>query len=311
MVSGESSQVGKSSVCLGLLGSILEKGLATPDEVAYIKPATQCEKPTLISKFCRSKNVESVPIGPVVFFSGFTRSFVEGSQGTSEQWLDKVYEAVYKLAQGKKYVIVDGVGYPSVGSICGLSNAHIANKLNAPVLLVGKKGVGDAVDTTNRNIAFFETLGVTVLGSVFNRLSDTGYYALEKCKHTVTMFFTKFKPEHTVYGFIPEAKELVGANEAPTKPSSDQRAPGKEKVGLKASDDVRMDASDEAKASIFIKLFSEHVDLKALLVHAENSFQGRAQISSPPPAGKPSSAAVPDSRAEIERQAKAGGAKGG
>ena len=60
---------------------------------------------------------------------------------------------------GKRIVIIDGVGYPSVGSICNLSNADIARALKAPVLLVGKSGVGDAVDSFNINARFFESYG--------------------------------------------------------------------------------------------------------------------------------------------------------
>lgn len=60
-------------------------------------------------------------------------------------------------------MIVDGVGYPSVGSICELSNAHVAQSLGAPVLLVGKSGVGDAVDSFNINTRYFESYGTYVL----------------------------------------------------------------------------------------------------------------------------------------------------
>jgi len=59
--------------------------------------------------------------------------------------------AVEKIGNGKKIVLIDGVGYPSVGSICNLSNASIAKALSAPVLLIGKSGVGDAVDSYNLN----------------------------------------------------------------------------------------------------------------------------------------------------------------
>ena len=54
-------------------------------------------------------------------------------------------------------------------------------------LLVGKKGVGDAVDSFNLNACFFESQE-PVLGGVLNRLpSDAkGYYSLEKCKRAVT-----------------------------------------------------------------------------------------------------------------------------
>lgn len=79
-------------------------------------------------------------------------------------------------------VIVDGVGYPAVGSICGVSNADVAHALRAPVLLVGKSGVGDAVDSYNLNASFFESRGVRVLGGVFNRISTSGYYSLQRCR---------------------------------------------------------------------------------------------------------------------------------
>lgn len=52
-VAGDRSQVGKSSVCLGLLAALLRAGYS-PGELAYIKPATQCESPQLIGKFCGS-----------------------------------------------------------------------------------------------------------------------------------------------------------------------------------------------------------------------------------------------------------------
>ena len=67
------------------------------------------------------------------------------------------------LSFGKRIVIVDGVGYPSVGSICDLSNAHVAQALSAPVLLVGKSGVGDAVDSFNINTRFFESYGSFII----------------------------------------------------------------------------------------------------------------------------------------------------
>lgn len=88
----------------------------------------------------------------------------------------------------RKVVVIDGVGYPAVGSICGVSNAEVAATLDAPVLLVGKSGVGDAVDSFNLNSCFFEARGVRVLGGVFNRLSTQGFYSLEKCKEVGFVF---------------------------------------------------------------------------------------------------------------------------
>lgn len=63
-----------------------------------------------------------------------------------------------------------------------MSNAHVAQVLGAPVFLVGKSGVGDAVDSYNLNACFFEARGVRVLGGVFNRISTEGFYSLERCR---------------------------------------------------------------------------------------------------------------------------------
>lgn len=79
--------------------------------------------------------------------------------------------------------MVDGVGYPAVGSICGISNADLAEALGRiPILLVGRPGVGDAVDSFNLNATFFRARGLRVLGGVFNRLPLEGFYSLEHCK---------------------------------------------------------------------------------------------------------------------------------
>jgi dethiobiotin synthetase len=53
-VAGDMSQVGKTTVCLGLLQSLLRVGFA-PRHVAYIKPATQCESEQLIARWCHDK----------------------------------------------------------------------------------------------------------------------------------------------------------------------------------------------------------------------------------------------------------------
>lgn len=81
-------------------------------------------------------------------------------------------------------VMVDGVGYPAVGSICGVSNADLAQALGpkVPILIVGRPGVGDAVDSFNLNATFFRARGLRVLGGVFNRLPVEGFYSLEACK---------------------------------------------------------------------------------------------------------------------------------
>ena len=47
-----------------------------------------------------------------------------------------VSESVDAVCEGKHFVLVDGVGFPGVGSVVGCSNADVAAASKAPVLLV-------------------------------------------------------------------------------------------------------------------------------------------------------------------------------
>lgn len=55
-----------------------------------------------------------------MFYKGFTRAFLQGETSSSTEMLDEIVKAVEEIGGTKKFVIVDGVGYPSVGSICGI-----------------------------------------------------------------------------------------------------------------------------------------------------------------------------------------------
>ena len=131
-MSGSASQVGKSSVCLALLATLQNYGYPSND-LAYIKPATQCEKSTLVSEYCQQQGISAIGVGPIVYYPGFTREFLT-AEASPEPYLEKVTTALIKLSKNKRIVLVDGVGYPAVGSIVGLSNATIAKAIGARVV---------------------------------------------------------------------------------------------------------------------------------------------------------------------------------
>lgn len=228
-VGGDRSQVGKSSICLGLLGSLIRQFNYSPSDLAYIKPATQCEETQLVSQYCQSLGIEACPVGPVVYYKGFTRAFLNGQTDSSDALLVKIQDAVDKISIGKKVVIIDGVGYPAVGSITGTDNASVARVCGYPenvktgirrslgVIIVGKSGVGDAIDSYNLNSSYFEAKGVPVIGGIFNRLSTQGYYSLDNCKSAISSYFTQYKTSESssfsqeAFGFLPESKELAHA----------------------------------------------------------------------------------------------------
>jgi len=264
MVAGDRSSVGKSTVSLGLLIAVLDAGFL-PHEVAYIKPATQCVSSTLVARFCEEQGIACEHIGPVVYYRGFTRQQLDNSaEHRSEALVAQCSEAVDRISTGKKITIVDGVGYPSVGSVVGCSSADIAVACAAPVLLVGKPGVGDAVDSFNLCARYFEAQAVPVLGSIFNRLSPSGFYSLDTCRRYVRKYMASSRPRQRVYGMLPTHDILgtLGAEEACGL--SFERA----KVPPSAGP---MTEQDRAAVAALSALFREHVDVKQLLADLEGA----------------------------------------
>ena len=301
-VAGDKSSVGKSSVCLGILGNLVSltrdnppkttaastksrnnnnnnnnKGGTLPtlrgvkaSELAYIKPATQSESTQLIQLFCEKHKIACRPIGPLVYYRGFTRAFLAGLTGeTTSQLLQKCGNAVDRLARGKRVILIDGVGFPAVGSICGTDNAQVARACAYPmdhngsnndrqpmgVLLVGGSGVGAAVDAFNLNATYFESAGVPVMGAIFNKLSNNpdDFYSLANCRSEVTKYFdqnpNKILRNQRPFGFVPLYPGIAGEK------------------GMEVVDD-------------FLDTFREYSDIDGLLAAAMRIKQGKGHVPS-------------------------------
>jgi dethiobiotin synthetase len=225
-VAGDRMSVGKTSICLGILGSLLAKGYV-PEDLAYIKPATQNENPQLLQRYCEKVGIQCIPIGPVVYYRGFTRAYLAGLTKTSEEMLQQISEVVDTLADSKKIVVIDGVGFPAVGSICGTDNASVARASGYPsanggvrippgVILVGGSGVGSAVDAFNLNATYFEMANITVLGGIWNKLADDGFYSLENCKEQISSYFNQNTKQINLgrrpFGFLPLFSSLADSS---------------------------------------------------------------------------------------------------
>lgn len=75
--------------------------------------------------------------------------------------------------------------------------------MNCPVLLIGKSGVGDAVDSYNLNSTYFASYQVKVLGGIFNKIPLDGYYSLEYSTAAITSYFQQYRSYEMPYGYIP------------------------------------------------------------------------------------------------------------
>jgi len=75
------------------------------------------------------------------------------------------------VSQDKDVVLIEGTGHAGVGAVIGLSNARVAELLEAPVVIVSEGGVGRPIDEIVLNHALFERHGVKVLGAVVNKVN--------------------------------------------------------------------------------------------------------------------------------------------
>jgi len=252
-----------------------------------------------------------------------------GNAGTSAEWIERIEKAVDKLAHGKSLVVVrhsgllgredrgarpapsaahrlpspqvDGVGFPAVGSVVGVSNAEVAKAARAPVLIVGKSGVGGAIDAFSLNSTFFASNGVPVCGAVFNRGALDGFYEWRECKFAINQWFRKARRREEMFGVVPELPALDGA---------------REQVGQMAGNEVL----DMAEANI--SHVAAHVDVEGLVRAASADPWNRVVLPSVPrvvqcalgaslPAPPSEAAGKMKSRDEIEAAAALKGAKGG
>jgi len=287
-VAGDRSSVGKSSVCLGILGNLLAKGYQSSC-LAYIKPATQCEAPQLVQAYCDKMGIACIPVGPIVYYKGFTRAFLAGETESSEELLALARDAVNDIAKGKKVILIDGVGFPAVGSICGTDNAAVARACSSQdgtppgVLVVSPPGVGNAVDSFNLNASYFLARNVHVIGAIFNKLPLEGFYSLENCRLTVTAYFDQYQIGRKAFGFVPLYPEL--------------------------SSDAAIDHVDE-----FIRVFANYVNVEDILSAASREKRADWNVlveENPGKKQKKSTSQRSDSglsREQIEKQALIAGA---
>ena len=150
---------------LGILQTALEKYGAS--NIAYVKAATQDEREDTVSG--GALPIKSSIVRQALSYcllcrvhAGFPRRL--GGHVWTVVGQSRVSSG-RPHAQNRKFVLIDGVGFPAVGSICGTSNADNSRRLRgARVVLVVKAGVGATIDETNYGTAFFGSRDVPVLG---------------------------------------------------------------------------------------------------------------------------------------------------
>jgi dethiobiotin synthetase len=197
-VMGAESGAGKSTVCLGILAILLASGY-TPNQLAYIKPVTQCITKQNVALFCEQTKISSVDIGNLVFRKGFSKEFIEGLTKQSDELMADVLASIHNIGRDKDLVIIDGVGDPATGSVIGVSNTDVALSLSCSVIFVGKHGIGAAIDSTVLCVSFMQNKGLTNIGIIYNNIP---WMVFADMKKYLTKRIPELLPDTTLLGFI-------------------------------------------------------------------------------------------------------------
>ena len=201
---GSASGVGKSTLCEGLLSQLLLGGYK-PEQLAYIKPMTQCTDKQAVTAFCQREHIAHRSIGSLVFKQGFTKDFIDGLTKSPAELLQELLAEISLISENKDRVIIDGIGNPSTGSVIGVSNVDIARSLAAPVLFVGKAGIGSAIDDTILAVSFMQQQGIENIALIYNKIQPS---ELVNVKYYVSKRLSELLPNVPVLDFIAEHKQL-------------------------------------------------------------------------------------------------------
>ncbi|QIO22948.1 phosphotransacetylase family protein [Haloarcula sp. JP-L23] len=206
LVTSTEEGIGKTAITLALAKEAQEAG----KEVGYMKPKgtrlqsavgkTRDEDPMLARELL-GLDAEVHEMEPIVYSPTFVQEAIRGRED-SDELRGRVVDNFQAISEGKDLMVVEGSDRLETGSIVDLTDADIAEALDARVLLVcGYATVGDADEV----LAAARSLGDRLAGVLFNGVTDA---AMDELTDDVLPFLEgRGVP---VFGSLPRVQELAG-----------------------------------------------------------------------------------------------------
>jgi BioD-like phosphotransacetylase family protein len=163
---------GKTTLSLGLLAALIDKGIDT----AFTKPVGQryamvddepADEDAILMKELFGLQDRFVDMSPVHIPRGFTKAFIRGE--VVEDLAARI-DIAHRNLSGHEMLLIEGTGHAGVGAVVGLSNADVAARMRAPVVIVSEGGVGRPIDEIVLNQALFARRGVPLVGAIINKV---------------------------------------------------------------------------------------------------------------------------------------------
>lgn len=181
-VAATGQHVGKTTSTLGLVANLKERGFKT----GYCKPVGQesvthegmiADKDAVLFSQVIGFDIHPEWHSPVIIGRGVTKEYIENpDQFDFEAQLER---ATQKLNTEYEIVVYEGTGHPGVGTVCDLSNAQVAKKLNAGVVMIVEGGIGRTIDKLHMCLALFREEHVPILGVIVNKVKPEKIQEIE------------------------------------------------------------------------------------------------------------------------------------
>lgn len=206
-VAATNQHVGKTTTTLGLVEALRQKG----KRVGYCKPVgqqavdldnLQVDKDALLFSTMMSFDLKAQVHSPVILGKGATQAYLDSPKDFP--YLKSILDAARILEDEYETVIYEGTGHPGVGAVVGLSNAHVASYLDAPVILVVEGGIGYTIDRLFLCLAPFRRRDVRIAGIIINKVLPE---KMDKVRHYVGIQLEKWNIP--LLGILPYDKSLL------------------------------------------------------------------------------------------------------
>ena len=206
LITATEESTGKTAIALALATIAHDRG----QSVGYMKPkgtrlqsnvGKTLDEDPMLARELLDIDAEMHELEPIVYSPTFIDGAIRGQEDPDEL-RQQVTTQFDSLAADRDTMIVEGGGSLSTGGIVGLTDADIAELLDANVVLVTDYSQPGDIDSL---LAAVDNLGDNLAGVVFNRISDT---AFEELDSDVIPFLESRGIE--VFGAVPQDQELAG-----------------------------------------------------------------------------------------------------
>ncbi|MFP8956107.1 phosphotransacetylase family protein [Natrialbaceae archaeon A-CW3] len=180
LVASLEESIGKTAITLALAKHAVEAG----DSVGYMKPkgtrlqsnvGKTLDEDPMLARELLDLDAEMHDLEPVVYSPTFIEQAIRGRE-TTEELHDRVREAFETLAAKHDRLFLEGGGRLEQGGIVGLTDADVADLLDARVLLIAPYETPGDVDDV---LAAANTFGDRLDGVLFNAVADSTRDRLE------------------------------------------------------------------------------------------------------------------------------------